>query len=359
MKSVLIYGDSNTWGLIPGSDPAAQYPPEIRWTCRLQSMCPDVRFLTDGLCGRTIAHEDAERPGRSGMQTLPLLLERHAPLDAAVIMLGTNDCKAVFALTPQQIARDMRALLSVLQAYVPANRILLIAPPLLSADVWKAEKDPAFSPQSVHTCRALTAEYRQIAQDCGTAFLVAADHVTASPVDDEHLDTDGHRSLAEAVWNKLAEMQILHPYTVRETVDFRTLYAFFHENGLGVQIETAKPDRILKMWRLDDAATGQLIAAVTLEMRGGVYVLGDIAVKKEMRRKGYGAIMLQTVCREARQMGVRTLWVCAKEPDYYLHHGWQETDWDSAPDIAVYCPVCEKHGVVCHPKKMKKTLDEM
>ena len=109
MKSVLIYGDSNTWGLIPGSDPAAQYPPEIRWTCRLQSMCPDVRFLTDGLCGRTIAHEDAERPGRSGMQTLPLLLERHDPLDAAVIMLGTNDCKAVFALTPQQIAQDMRA----------------------------------------------------------------------------------------------------------------------------------------------------------------------------------------------------------------------------------------------------------
>ena len=94
-------------------------------------------------------------------------------------------------------------------------------------------------------------------------------------------------------------------------------------------------------------------------MRGGVYVLGDIAVKKEMRRKGYSAVLLQTVCREARQMGVRTLWVCAKEPDYFLHHGWQETDWDSAPDIAVYCPVCEKHGVVCHPKKMKKNLDEM
>ncbi|MBR5618393.1 MAG: GNAT family N-acetyltransferase [Clostridia bacterium] len=110
---------------------------------------------------------------------------------------------------------------------------------------------------------------------------------------------------------------------------------------------------------MDDAAAGQLIAAVTLEMRGGVYVLGDIAVKKEMRRKGYGAVLLQTVCREARQMGVRTLWVCAKEPDYFLHHGWQETDWDSALDIAVYCPVCAKYGVVCHPKKMKKTLDEM
>ena len=359
MKSVLIYGDSNTWGLIPGSDSAAQYPPDVRWTGRLQSMCPGVRFLTDGLCGRTIAHEDTERPGRSGMQALPPLLERHAPLDAAIVMLGTNDCKTVFALTPQQIGQDMRALLSVLQARVPANRILLIAPPLLGADVWKAEKDPAFSPESVRTCRALTAEYRQVARDCGIAFLAAADHVTASPVDDEHLDTLGHRRFADAVWDKLVEMQILQSYTVRETEDFRTLSTFFHENGLGVQIEAEKPDRILKMWRLDDAATGQPIAAVTLEMRGGVYALGDIAVKKEMRRKGYGAVLLQTVYREARRMGIHTLWACAKEPDYYLRHGWQEADWDSAPDIAVYCPACTKHGVVCHPKKMKKALDEM
>lgn len=357
MKTVLVFGDSNTWGLIPGSDPAEQYPQDVRWTGRLQSACPDVRFWEEGLCGRTIAHEDASRPNRNGLEALRALLHDRQP-DAAIVMLGTNDCKTAYALTPRQIAEDMRALLCVLESHVPANRILLIAPPLLGSDVWKAEKDPEFDRYSVHTCRALTTEYQKIAGEHGTAFLAAADHVTASAIDDEHLDADGHRKLADAVLRRLIEMQLIWPCTVRETEDFYALSVFFRENGLGVLIEKEKPERILKMWRLEDTLTGDLLASVTLEKRGGVYTLGDIAVKKELRGKGYGVVLQQTVFREARRMGIHTIWACAKEPDYYLRHGWQEADWDASPDIAVYCATCAKKGVTCRPKKMKISLDE-
>lgn len=34
-----------------------------------------------------------------------MLLEAHKPLDAIVIMLGTNDCKTVFNVTASDIAR--------------------------------------------------------------------------------------------------------------------------------------------------------------------------------------------------------------------------------------------------------------
>ena len=163
----------------------------------------------------------------------------------------------------------------------------------------------------------------------------------------------------DAVKKPLTEMQILHPYSVRETEDFHALSVFFRENGLGVLIEAEKPERILKMWRLEDTQTGELLAAVTLEMRGGVYTLGDIAVQKAMRGKGFGAVLQQTVFQQARRMGIHTLWACAKEPEYYLRHGWQEADWDSSPDIAVYCSGCAKQGVACHPKKMQKSLDEV
>ena len=356
MKSVLIFGDSNTWGLIPGSDPAERYPQDVRWAGRLQSRCPDVRFSEDGVCGRTIAHEDAVRPNRNGLVALRTRLKTEPTPDAAIVMLGTNDCKACYTLSAPQIAEDMRALLRVLESYVPANRILLIAPPLLGADVWKSEKDPEFDQNSVRTCRALTEGYRKIAGEHGTAFLAAADHVTVSAVDDEHLDADGHRKLSDAALRRLVEMQIVQPCTVRETEDFYALSVFFRENGLGVLIEKEKPERILKMWRLEDTLTGELLASVTLEKRGGVYALGDIAVKKEHRGKGYGAVLQQTVFREAQRMGIHTLWACAKEPDYYLRCGWQEADWDSSPDIAVYCPNCEKWSIECHPKKLLKHI---
>ncbi len=219
MKSVLVFGDSNTWGLIPGSNPAERYPPDVRWTGRLQLMCPNVRFLEEGLCGRTIAHEDADRPNRNGLVALRQLLNDRQPPDTAIVMLGTNDCKKAYALTPRQIGQDLRALLEVLKAAVPADRILLIAPPLLGDDVWKSEKDPDFDQNSVRTCRALTAEYRQIADAYGTAFLAAADHVTVNAIDDEHLDADGHRKLADAVLRRLIAMQIVQPCAVRETED--------------------------------------------------------------------------------------------------------------------------------------------
>ncbi|MBQ5985824.1 MAG: arylesterase, partial [Clostridia bacterium] len=85
MKTVLVFGDSNTWGLIPGSDPAEQYPQDVRWTGRLQSACPDVRFWEEGLCGRTIAHEDADRPNRNGLDALRQLLNNRQPPDAAIV----------------------------------------------------------------------------------------------------------------------------------------------------------------------------------------------------------------------------------------------------------------------------------
>ena len=67
-------------------------------------------------------------------------------------------------------------------------------------------------------------------------------------------------------------------YIIRETEDFLSLSTLFHESGMGVTIEERMPDRIIKMWRMDDALTGELIAAVTFEIRDGAYSLGDIAV---------------------------------------------------------------------------------
>ena len=145
-------------------------------------------------------------------------------------------------------------------------------------------------------------------------------------------------------------------YIIRETGDFLALSTLFHESGMGVDIAERKPERVIKMWRMDNAETGELMAASTLEIRDGVYSLGDIAVDKNARGRGYGVIMQKTVFEEARKLGVTELWACAKEPEYYKHTGWQAMDWDSSPKIAVYCCTCGKRGTLCHPEIMKYTL---
>ena len=84
-------------------------------------------------------------------------------------------------------------------------------------------------------------------------------------------------------------------YIIRETDDFLSLSTLFHESGMGVNIEERMPDRVIKMWRMDNARTGELMAAVTLEIRDGAYSLGDIAVRDTVQSKGYGRIMQSIV----------------------------------------------------------------
>ena len=73
----------------------------------------------------------------------------------------------------------------------------------LGDDVWKPEKDPEFGSRSVETSRELKAVYSDIAKRRGTKFLAASDYVTASTVDDEHMDAEGHRAFAEVVYREL------------------------------------------------------------------------------------------------------------------------------------------------------------
>ena len=207
MKFILAYGDSNTWGLIPGT--SERFPWEIRWTGVLQKQCAGAQVIEEGLCGRTTAFEDALRPGRKGYASLPLILESHAPLDAAILMLGTNDCKPVYGAGAYAIGKGVGLCLDELERFLPAERILLVSPIELGDDVWQPGKDPEFSRDSVAICRELKAVYRRIAADRGAAFLAASDFAAADDADNEHLNREGHAAFAAAVRKKLKEMGVV------------------------------------------------------------------------------------------------------------------------------------------------------
>ena len=113
MANILMFGDSNTWGLIPGTK--NRYPWGVRWTSIVQNTFSDDRIIEDGLCGRTTIFEDTLRPFRKGADTLRLSLESNYPLDAAVIMLGTNDCKKVFNASEFIIGKGLEICLDELE----------------------------------------------------------------------------------------------------------------------------------------------------------------------------------------------------------------------------------------------------
>lgn len=206
MKRILCYGDSNTWGLIAGT--TERYEWGVRWTSRLQNALSAVGFqvVEEGLCGRTTVLEDAKRPGRSGAALLPAILESHAPLDMVVLMLGTNDCKTVYAPTVESISKGVETLLRQIRDYAPNSKILLISPIALGEGVGEAAYDPEFDEHSVEISRALPDAYRFISCKWGIDYLAASEYAVPSPVDREHMDAKGHERLAKAVTSQIVQI---------------------------------------------------------------------------------------------------------------------------------------------------------
>ena len=128
MKQILAFGDSNTWGLVPGSRSLKRYPWGVRWTSLLQEMGSGYHVAEEGLCGRTTVFEDELRPGRKGVNTLDPLMESQYPVDAVILMLGTNDCKAYYNASAYVIGKGIERCLDTIEKYVPAEKILLISP---------------------------------------------------------------------------------------------------------------------------------------------------------------------------------------------------------------------------------------
>ena len=117
MKQILCFGDSNTYGLIPGTT-NQRYGWGTRWTSILDDKVrtKGYRVIEEGLCGRTTVFDDPFRTERRGTEMLPAILESHRPVDIIVLMLGTNDCKSVYSATPEVIGQGIEQLSGVVQS---------------------------------------------------------------------------------------------------------------------------------------------------------------------------------------------------------------------------------------------------
>ena len=206
MKTILCYGDSNSWGYIPGT--AERYSRDIRWPKVMQKhLGTEYEVIEEALNGRTTVHEDFLEEGRNGMTYLIPCLISHSPIDLVILKLGVNDLKQRFALPASDIADGVRKLArKILQSDAGPNQqapqlLILIPPPLgqLSqfADMFAGgwEKSRQFSKH-----------YKIVAEELGCAYLDTGEHVVSSDVDGIHWEADQHIKLGEVVAQKVKDI---------------------------------------------------------------------------------------------------------------------------------------------------------
>lgn len=206
-KRILCYGDSNTWGhdAITGQ----RFDEDTRWTGRLQNFLgPDYTVIEEGQRGRTTVWDDPIENRMAGLSYLWPCLDSHAPIDLVIIMLGTNDLKTHFWVHPKSIALGAGRLVDMVQKcnFGPedkAPQVLLISPIRMS----ESQVYPyIFNQVGIEKSLQFGKEFQEIAHQFGCHFLDAAQYADPDPNDGVHLDAEGHKALAEALYKMIAEI---------------------------------------------------------------------------------------------------------------------------------------------------------
>jgi lysophospholipase L1-like esterase len=206
MRTVLCYGDSNTWGYDPAT--RARYPPHVRWTGVLATrLGAEYHVVEEGLNGRTTRWVDPIEPGRNGLTYLRPCIESHEPLDAIIVMLGTNDLKNRFELSASDIAQSAAALAEMAWRFAHAPdgshaKVLLVAPPAVST---LTEFDQKFS-GAREKSRQFSHYFRLAAGWHHLPFFDAGSMIVSSEKDDIHFDAEEHRKLGEGLADEVRRL---------------------------------------------------------------------------------------------------------------------------------------------------------
>lgn len=209
MKSILCYGDSNTYGL--KSDLATRYGRNVRWTGILQKMLgEDYYVIEEGLGGRTTVWDDPVEDYKNGKKYLLPCLDSHKPLDLVVIMLGTNDLKSRYGVSPFDIGVSMENIIkTILKSDAGLDfqppKILLITPVPIHSVGRKEDLDQMI-PDMDRRSKMLEPYYRSIAEKYHLYYINPAGKVEINDTDGIHFTEKGHRQMAELVYDKIMEI---------------------------------------------------------------------------------------------------------------------------------------------------------
>ncbi len=173
---IYCYGASNTYGYDPRSYLGSRYPMEQCWTNILSARFGH-EFRNEGMNGRRIPRRPEEYPA------IP------PETDLLILMLGTNEI--LQGISAAKAAEQLESFVKGLG--FPADRILIIAPPILQKGDWVTQLSTAAESSR------LGAEFAGVAARLGTHFADGTQWDIPVTFDGVHFSAEGHAAFAEAL----------------------------------------------------------------------------------------------------------------------------------------------------------------
>jgi lysophospholipase L1-like esterase len=215
MKTVLCYGDSNTFGWKPIKfDPLdtpvtfgqCRFDRDKRWSgIMANELGEKYSIIEEGLPGRTTVWSDpVEGEDKNGEKYLLPCLLSHAPIDLILLMLGTNDLKMRFSVTAFDIAMSIGALIGIIKGSSTSSegkspKILVISPPPLG----KLSEFSEFLTGGTEKSKKFANYYQRISKQLECEYFDAGKVIKSSGIDGVHFEEAEHAKLGRALADKV------------------------------------------------------------------------------------------------------------------------------------------------------------
>lgn len=200
MKKVLCFGDSNIYGYIPQT--GKRYDKSIRWSGILQRISGgSFEIIEAGCNNRTGFVDNPDGIMQTGVQILPALLTED--LDGVIIAVGINDLQKFYNISFSDIKKGIEKLIKIVRTKCPSAVIIIAAPSVLTEDVLKGNFSFMFDEISIEKSHHLANIYSAGAKLNGCEFIDLNEIAKVSELDGLHYDSDAHRKIADAVFEKI------------------------------------------------------------------------------------------------------------------------------------------------------------
>lgn len=204
MKKVLCFGDSNTYGFVPGK--CTRYDKNTRWTGVLQSLCgSDFSIIEAGCNNRTAFVDTPAGAEQTGYKILPEYFTKDY-FDIVVLAIGINDLQLFFRPTLEEFEQGIEKLIKITKDLSPNAKIILVCPSKLDlAGIKSGVFSFQFDEISVEKSYHLPQIYKKLAEKHACKLVDLNEIAKVSPLDGLHFSAESHKTIAENLYKNLKQ----------------------------------------------------------------------------------------------------------------------------------------------------------
>ncbi len=204
MKKVLCFGDSNTYGFVPGK--CTRYDKNTRWTGILQALCgSDFSIIEGGCNNRTAFVDNPAGAEQTGYKILPEYFTKNY-FDIVVLAIGINDLQLFFRPTLEEFEQGIEKLIKITKDLSPNAKIILVCPSKLDlAGIKSGVFSFQFDEISVEKSYHLPQIYKKLAEKYACELVDLNEIVKVSPLDGLHFSAESHKTIAENLYKNLKQ----------------------------------------------------------------------------------------------------------------------------------------------------------